>query len=401
VAIAAAALALLVRREADRMAGDGAAVGWPAALAMALLFTGAALTKESAFVIPALAVLWVWGWRRPPAPASAAVDRPALLRRWARPLLLGAISILVLFTARRLVLGDAVGSAAMAAPGLEGLSAWQRGWVMLALGPRVLELLFWPVRLLPHYGPEVIAATGPSAAGWATLVLLGGAAAVTWTLARRGDRRPLVAVGWMTIAFLPASNLLVATGQILAERTLYGASIGAAMALAWLADRAVDTSRAFERTPRLAVRAGVACALALAALRSAAMTLEYDGTWRTNGALFQYLVAADPAGYRGHWLLALQAEQGARPDSALRELGRAYARFSGDRQLTIDYTNALLAARRPGDAARVASNLMRFADMRADSNAVGLYLSAVAQAYGADSARALARALAPSVRRGP
>ena len=52
-------------------------------------------------------------------------------------------------------------------------------------------------------------------------------------LARRGDRRPLVAIAWVAIAFLPASNLLVPTGQLLAERTLYLPSVGVALLVAW------------------------------------------------------------------------------------------------------------------------------------------------------------------------
>jgi hypothetical protein len=224
------------------------------------------------------------------------------------------------------------------------------------------------------------------------------ASALGFVLARRGDRRPLTAMAWMFIAFFPASNLLVPTGQILAERTLYGATIGAAMLVAWAVAALVDASRTLVPAPRRVVCWGAFLAVAVASWRGAFYTVDYAREWRSHDALFHYLVAADPAGYRGHWLLALQAQAASRPDSALRELGRAYARFHDDRQLTIDYTDALLAAGRPANAAAVASNLMRFPDLRADSNAVGLYLSAVAGAYGADSARALAATLAPGIR---
>ena len=397
VAIAAIWLAYSLRRAADG-AASGTPIGWGAALGMAALFAAASLIKESGFVVPALAAAWAWGWRWP-GDGWARWRAGEWVRRWRRPLLLGVVVLIAVFAARRAVIGGAVSNAAMAAPGLEGLSAWQRAWAMLALGPRVLALLFWPVRLLPHYGPEVLTAAGPSLVGFATLVVLAAGVALAWALARRGDRRLLAATGWLLIAFLPASNLLVATGQILAERTLYGASIGAAMVVAWTASLAVDAARARARVPRRVVTAAVFLAIGMAVCRSAFLAAAYTSEWRSHDTLFHYLVAADPEGYRGHWLLALQQQAAAHPDSALHELGRAYVRFHGDRQLTIDYTDALLAAGRPDSAATVASNLMRFPDMRADSNAVGLYLNAVAQAYGADSARALAAALAPGLRR--
>jgi hypothetical protein len=399
VAIAAVWLAFVVRRAADDL-NAGAAVGWRAAAGMAALFVAASLIKESGFVLPALAAVWAWGWRWPDAALARRQPPSTAVREWRRPLILGALALMGIFLLRRAVIGHAVGSAAMVAPGLEGLGPWQRTWAVLSLAPRVVTLLFWPQQLLPHYGPEALRATGPSIAGASALVVLVAAAALGWVLARRGDRRPLAALAWMCIAFLPASNLLVPTGQILAERTLYVASIGAAMLVAWLAAAAIAVSRAMALAPRRTVCWGVSLAIGIAVWRGAFYAVDYAGEWRSHDELFHYLVAADPAGYRGHWLLALQAQAASHPDSALRELGRAYARFRDDRQLTIDYTDALLAAGRPANAAAVASNLMRFPDLRADSNAVGLYLSAVAGAYGADSARALAGTLAPGIRRG-
>ena len=38
------------------------------------------------------------------------------------------------------------------------------------------------------------------------------------------ERRPLVALGWIVLTYLPAANLLTATGQIIADRTLFGAT---------------------------------------------------------------------------------------------------------------------------------------------------------------------------------
>jgi len=397
VALATLWLAFVIRRASDA-AQEPADIGWNAATKIAVLFAAAALTKESGFVAPALAALWAWGWRAAAEPrAFAFEDLRRCVARWWRPLAACALVVVAIFIARRAVLGSAVGNAAMAAPGLEGLTTWQRTWAMLALGPRAIGLLFWPTMLLPHYGPEVLTATGPSLAGATTLLLMISAGAAALMFARRGDRRPLAAVGWMLIAFAPASNLFVATGQILAERTLYGASIGAAMLVAWAAARVLDGARMRSRSVVYFARGVVVALFALSCARTAGVTIRYEGVWQSHARLFAYLVSAQPDGYRGHWLLALQAERSTPPaaDSALHEFSRAYADFPNDRQLTIDYTDALLAANRPANAAAIAAALMNFPDMRTNENAVALYLRAVTAAYGADSARALAGTLAP------
>ena len=85
--------------------------------------------------------------------------------------------------------------------------------------------------------------------------------------ARRGDRRPLVAMGWVAIAFLPASNLLVPTGQLLAERTLYLPSVGVALLAAWGIDRVYGWARDARGAFTAQLATGVpAAALALGGL---------------------------------------------------------------------------------------------------------------------------------------
>src|SRR5581483_2756256 len=104
-------------------------------------------------------------------------------------------------------------------------------------GGRIGQLLWWPGVLNPHYGPSVLPARpGATPAAMLTLgaiaIAIASAAWLAWRSVAR-DRRPLGAVVWCLVAFLPASNLLVATGQILSERTLYLSSIGAAMLVGW------------------------------------------------------------------------------------------------------------------------------------------------------------------------
>jgi protein O-mannosyl-transferase len=398
-----ALLALFMRR-VDERTPAGAPVGVGAAIAIALLFAGAAFTKESGFVAPALAAIWVWGWCEDGAPAGILAGRTpaAALLRWKRPIVACGIVFAIVIAARLLVLGGVVSAASIAAPGLEGLSAWQRVWAMLSLGPLAFTLLFWPVHSLsPHYGPEVLTALGPSVAGVLTLALLAGAAAVSVRVAYAGDRRPLAAIAWILAAMLPASNLLTPTGQILAERTMYGASVGAAMLIAWAVSQVLARTAGYAAFERRVSRLAVGVVVGFSVLRGTAMSVNYATVWETHDRLFSYLMLIAPDGYRGHWLGALRARDRGELDESLREFARAYAIYPRDRQLTIDYANTLLLAKQPKAAAAMAAHLMDFADLRHNSGAMGLYLDAIAQGYGADSARAMLRVLAPVRVRGP
>ena len=397
-----ALLALLLGRANERAARESA-IPWPAAAGIAVLYAAAVLTKESGFVAPALGGLWAWGWHERRAVSSgvtATMFRNAL-HRWWRPLAACGAVFLAVLVARMVVLGGAVSGGSIAAPGLEGLSAWERCRAMLSLGPRGVALLFWPVApLSPHYGPELLVAHAPSMGSVLTLALLIAVLAIAIRIARSGDPRPLTGVAWILVAMLPASNLLVATGQILAERTMYGASAGAAMLLAWgvhaAAARAAGHGAASKRSADLLLSALVACSV----VRAEAITVNYAGVWESHDRLFSYLVMIEPNGYRGHWLHALAERNAGRLDASLEDFAHAFALYPRDRQLTIDYSNTLLVAGRAKEAAAVAAHLMEFADLRTNANAVGLYLDAVAKAYGPDSARARMRLLAPAVGRG-
>jgi hypothetical protein len=205
------------------------------------LYAAALLSKESGVVAPALALLAAWGWG--PSPREALPAPRSLFRSWRATLLAWAIVLVAIVIVRYAVLGGITGTASIAASGIEGLSARERIWAMLSLGGLVGRLLTWPTTLNPHYGPSVFP-SGPSAsiAAVLTILVLVAIVGASWRLARHSvsrDARPLVGVCWTLVAFLPASNLLAATGQLLAERTLYVPSIGVALVIAWILDRAL------------------------------------------------------------------------------------------------------------------------------------------------------------------
>jgi tetratricopeptide (TPR) repeat protein len=377
VAIWTCALALYLRRLDDRHEP----ISWAQALTAGVLYLAAFLSKESGAVAPVLAALWVWGGRRPQMP-SAGAGAPALANRWWRVGVSCGAAAVVVLTLRSFVLGGPVTGESIAIPGLVELSAFERVRAMLSLGPKILRLLVWPVMLNPHYGPTSF----PASSNWlalATVSVLAVATSAAIRLAKRGDRRLFVAIAWTAIAFFPASNLLVATGQILAERTLYVPSIGIALLIAWTLDalwmRAAVHRR--WRITRTAVVVATALLIAVAAIRTA----RWNEVWRSHPALFAQMIAADSASYRGYWLSALEARTQRRMDESLALFARAHRLFPDDRGLMIDYSETLSASGQPARAAAIAKGLISSSRHRARPRDIALYLDAIHQAYGPDS----------------
>jgi tetratricopeptide (TPR) repeat protein len=366
------------------------AVPWGSALAAGAIFLATFLSKESGIVAPFAAAVWVWGWR-PPARTARHDWRLAvrLLReRWWRVVIVLIVAAAIVFVARRLVLGSFL--AAPIAPGLASLTAWQRIWGMLSLGPLVAQILVWPAALNPEYGPNTLKHLGPSWAALATLLILTAALALSIRWARRGDRRLLAALGWFVITFGPASNLISATPQILTERTLYGPSIAFSCVSALLITvliRRID-ALADRRTmlpARALARAGVVAVVITIIVATGVKSLRASAVWSSNEAVFRQMIAVDSAGYRGYWKLAAYMKSRNQLDESLALYERAYRLYPDDRQLAVDFAQALLDQHEASRAATVSRTLMQFPDLRRNPGVVSLYLAALGQAYGADS----------------
>ena len=197
---------------------------------LAVCYLGAALAKEQGLLLPALLLLVEL------APPAGVVPVP-----WRR-LLPGYIGLAVtgglVLVARSIVLGGDV-AGTFTAEALAGLGGTGRALTMLPVVTEWARLLVWPLHLQADYSPqEIVAATGfglAQAGGLGVLVL---AVAAAWWGARRA---PALAfgLGWCAVALFPVSNLLVPTGIVLAERTLFLPSVGfllaAGAAAAWVA----------------------------------------------------------------------------------------------------------------------------------------------------------------------
>lgn len=299
----------------------GSAIGWRPALLAAAVYALAIGSKESGAGVPAIAFLCLWGWR-----ARGAGDAPRfrdVLRSGWRVWTLCTVALVGVVVARYFVLGGLTVSQHWVTHEVRNFSFGPRFWTMTAAWPIVGRLLVWPSALRMHYGSDVVPPlTAPTL--WAVLSL--GFAAllviVAASFARRGDRRPLVALGWVAIAFLPASNILVPTGQLLAERTLYLPSVGVALLAAWGIDRLHVSARVLGGT----LVAQLATGIPAGAIAVGGLLVAYPAVipWQDNYTLFLYGIQTAPLASRPWQLMGdLYAEKGEH-HKAIKYLQRAH-----------------------------------------------------------------------------
>ncbi|MBX9927869.1 MAG: hypothetical protein K2X99_03065 [Gemmatimonadaceae bacterium] len=174
---------------------------------------------------------------------------------------------------------------------------WMRLLMMLDAGPEWVRLLVWPARLYADYSPGqliVHRTLSPSqGAGIAALLALSALIVIAWQRAR-------VAAFGLAFALLtlaPVTNILVATGIIIAERTLFLPTVGLALVVASL-------------TPavrRWAQRGGVWVPRALIAvvagliLAGAYRSSDRNTTWRDSPTVFARLVKDAPLNFKAHY----------------------------------------------------------------------------------------------------
>ncbi len=274
----------------------------------------AALSKEQGFVTPALIIAAAGiapprrGWEgiRRVLPAVAALT-----------LVLGVLLML-----RSAILGYMAGDQP-AAP-LRGLGTAARMLVSLATVPEWSRLLFWPARLSFDYSPPGYPVhSEPAFVHLWAIALLTTALALAWTSRVRAPGVTL-GIAWIAIAILPVSNLLVPTGLLLAERTLYLASVGAVIAIA--AALALVPAQLPGAAAKRAVAAVFVALLAAGAIRSVTRAF----AWRDTEALLRDVdtVAAD--NYRAHRTRGLYLDRGAHLPEAEGEYRRSIALWGGD-----------------------------------------------------------------------
>jgi protein O-mannosyl-transferase len=299
----------------------GTRIGWGPALLAAGAYALAIGAKESGAGIPAIAFLCLWGWRAADS-GRRPTFREVLVGGW-RVWALCTVALVGVATARYFVLGGLTVSQHWVTHEVRNFTFAPRFWTMTAAWPLIGRLLIWPSRLRMHYGSDiVIPLTEPTI--WAVLSLMSAVIIVVLAtlLARRGDRRPLVAIAWVAIAFLPASNLLVPTGQLLAERTLYLPSVGVALLAAWGINQLYVAARDIGGNLSAQLVTGVP----LAAIAVGALLVTYPEVipWQTNYTLFLHGIEQAPRASRPWQLMGdLYANQNDHK-KAIKYLERAH-----------------------------------------------------------------------------
>ena len=293
--------------------------------------------KETGIVFPALLLLLA-----ALRPGRQEPFRRTLRRDWR--LLAGCLAVAAAYLGLRVAVLGTVGGVRPAAY-LIGMSTADRLATAVRVWPEYLRLLLFPRDLVADYAPAVILpATWSEPMVWLALAL--GLATLGVAVAAR-HRYPLMtlAVGWFAIAIAPVSNLLFASGVLLAERTLYLPSVGVAFlvpaAAAWLANAPPVLGRA---------AAGVAAGLVLL---GGARTWTRNPAWASTEAVYATLAREHPESYRAMWMHADEALRAGDVPRGLALYHRAFLLVPHDQQLGSRFAEVLLVAGYPRDAAAV------------------------------------------------
>ncbi len=302
------------------------------------LYAVGCLFKEHAIMLPALLLA---AEITLPGGSLSGAFRPRELRvLW---LVLGLTAI-AFWGAHVSVVGNVAGD--HPSPAFWGMSHRDRVFTMLGVVPELLRLLFFPARLKVEYAPQEIrlaTSFGLSQAVGSALLLAIGIAAVRL---RRQNPAIAFAALWMAVTLFPVSNLVIPTGALLAERTLFLPSVGAVMAagatISWIADR-METWTTLRR--RIALALGV-LVLAAGLVRSAVR----QTVWRDNRTVFDQMLVEAPRSYRSHWIHGRRLFQQRDQAGGDRELARALDLFPNDPALLAQVADRYRASGRCGEA---------------------------------------------------
>lgn len=209
-------------------------------------------------------------------------------------------------------------------PAIAGMPMGPRLWVMLGLVPEFVRLFFWPARLHPDYSPRAIPFLDAPALGHLPGGALLVAALALFIWAWRRDRVIAFALLWMGVTMGPTANILIPTGVLVAERTLFFPSLGAVLLLGRLVQLAwPHIAELRSRWVRFAVPATGGLILAAATAFSADRQL----VWADNPTLFATMVIESPDDFRGHFALGALFGAGGSWDRAETHLVTADSLF--------------------------------------------------------------------------
>jgi hypothetical protein len=357
----------------------GGLTGGAVALLCAL-YAAALLCKEHTVVLPGLLALVELCLRRaerleprpsagagrsPAKRATAATPTPtALSRRGLATLYVGFAVVLVFVAAVR---SAVIGAAARPLPDVAfwHLDLAGRFFTMLGASWQWARLLVWPAKLIPVYSPPYV----PVLTGFAASALPGLVASllIAGTVVAGWRRAPIVALGagWIIVALVPVSNVIVPTGVIVAERTLFLPSVGLALLVGAVAAVVLRrlTAKPFPESASAALRAAVILVLGLALVRSAV----HERVWADDAHLVNAAIAAEPSSYKIDDVYARWALAQGHPEQAGQWLVRAVQLYPYDPTVHVDMGDLLMRVGRYDQAARAFKNALGLDPVNADA----------------------------------
>jgi hypothetical protein len=289
---------------------------------LGVLYAVAVFSKETGFFLPALllaAEVTVVAVRLDPG------RRPFRARArelWALYAVCGAVGLGYL--AMRLAVLREVGDDPNTVIALLGHKA--RLLTMLGVVPEWARLLLWPARLAADYSPpQLTVFVGFNSTLISAAAILAGCLLVSiagWS----GRRAVTFALLWIAVALFPVSNVLLRSGVILAERTLFLPSVGAVLAVgaavAWVTARWMSGGRSWSPV----AAAAVAPILVLGLVKSTSR----QRVWRSNDTFYEHIVEDVPLGYRAHYMHGMWLLEKGRRSEGERHVRTAIALFPYD-----------------------------------------------------------------------
>ena len=350
---------------------------------IAVLYVLGCLSKEHAIVLPLLLIA---------AEATVLVTETPLRARLAaiRPLVLAlGVTGLTIVWLRIHVLGSTAAASDESNALFLGQPFSIRAMTMLRVLLEWIRLFFWPAHLSADYSPRAIdVVTGPNSEMLASAAILVGFSGLAW-IARRAAPVATFAFVWTGIALLIPSNLLVPTGFVLAERTLFVASGGAMLGVAAVVAHFNWSEATLSRPARTMVLTAVGVVLLL----GVAVSSFRQRVWRDDDTLFAQTVVDAPASYKAHMAYAAMLFQKHRRKDAFEEISIAHALFPKDLDVleyaAEEYSRVEGCQRALGFFARILAEDPRRAESR-----VGLARCLTAMGRYADARKTIRQGLA-------
>lgn len=261
------------------------------ALVIGMFYAGGLMSKEHAIVLPALLL------SSEVLIASNGDSARARVKRFA-PTFAVLLTVAILFIAVRTLVTGGLQAAGMNEI-LGGAPFSVRVLTMLGVVVEWIRLLVWPAQLSADYSfPRTHVATTPALDMIPGVIVIAGCAILAWWMRHS---KPVItfAILWIAVTMAIPSNLVMVTGFVLAERTLFLASVGvvliASVALVEVYSR-TDTEA---RMPRAVLATAVGLLVVFGIIRSSTR----NPVWRDNDTLFHQTVEDVPFSSRAHWML--------------------------------------------------------------------------------------------------